>query len=81
MTTPSQILDAAMGLDADQRAEVAHKLLLSLEPAGFDENRDELWAAEIRRRLQGIREGHVTLRDWNDVLAGIRQTIVSRGKA
>jgi len=32
MNTPSQILDAAMALDTAQRAEVAHKLLLSLEP-------------------------------------------------
>jgi hypothetical protein len=29
MTTPSQILDAAMALNDSQRAEVAHGLLLS----------------------------------------------------
>jgi hypothetical protein len=41
MTTPSQVLDAAMALNPDQRADIAHKLLLSLEPADFDEDADQ----------------------------------------
>ena len=81
MTTPSQVLDAAMALNPDQRADIAHKLLLSLEPADFDEDADQAWAAEIRRRLQAIREGRVVLRDWDEALAGIRQAIDSRAKA
>ena len=81
MTTPSQILDAAMALDTAQRAEVAHKLLLSLEPTDFDEDADQAWAAELRHRLQAIREGRVQLRDWDEALAGIRQSIVSKDQA
>ncbi len=81
MTTPSQILDAAMALDTGQRAEVAHKLLLSLEPADFDEDVDQAWAAELRGRLQAIREGRVRLRDWDEALAGIRQSILSKDQA
>ena len=78
MTTPSQIVDAALTLDAAQRAEVAHQLLLSLEAADFDDDADSAWAAEIRRRLQAIREGHVILRDWDEALANIRQSLVSK---
>jgi len=81
MTTPSQILDAALALNSEQRAEVAHQLLLSLEPADFDADADQAWAAEIRRRLQALREGRVALRDWDEALVNIRQSIVSRGKA
>ena len=81
MTTPFQVLDAALALDPDQRAAIAHTLLLSLEPAHFDEDADQAWAAESRRRLQAIREGRIVLRDWDDALAGIRQALDSRAKA
>ncbi len=78
MTTPSQILDAAMALDDGQRAEVAHQLLLSLEPADFDGDADSAWAAEIRRRLLAIREGRVILRDWDEALTDIRHSLISK---
>ena len=81
MTTPSQVLDAALRLNPDQRADIAHKLLLSLEPADFDEDADETWAGEIRQRLQAIREGRITLRDWDEALASVRQVLGSRAKA
>jgi putative addiction module component (TIGR02574 family) len=81
MTTPSQVLDAALALRPDQRADIAHKLLLSLEPADFDEDADEAWAAEIRRRLQAIREGRIVPRDWDEALARIRQGLDTRAKA
>jgi putative addiction module component len=75
MTTPSQIVDAAMSLEPSQRAEVAHELLLSLEPDDFDKDADSAWAVEIRRRLQAIRQGRIVLRDWDDALADIRQSL------
>jgi hypothetical protein len=75
MTTPSQIVDAAMALEPTQRAEVAHQLLLSLEPDDFDPDADSAWAVEIRRRLQAIRDGRVILRDWDEALADIRQSL------
>jgi len=81
MTTPSQIVDAAMGLDARQRAEVAYQLLLSLEPDGFDPDADTAWAAEIKQRLQAIREGRVVLRDWDEALADIRQSLSSQSNS
>ena len=81
MTTPSQVLDAAMALNPEQRADIAHQLLLSLELADLDEDADQAWAAEIRRRQQAIREGRVVLRDWDEALAGIRQALDSRTKA
>jgi putative addiction module component (TIGR02574 family) len=81
MTTPSQVLDAALGLNPDQRADIAHQLLLSLEPDDIDEDADQAWAAEIRRRLQAIREGRILLRDWDEALTGIRQILDSTAKA
>src|ERR1700730_14073427 len=79
MTTTSQVLDAAMALNPEQRAELAHRLLLSLEPAEIDEDADQAWAAEIRRRLDAVRDGHVILRDWDEALHKMREAIIPRG--
>jgi putative addiction module component (TIGR02574 family) len=78
MATASEVLTAARSLSAQQRAEVAHALLLSLEPDDGDADADAAWAAEIRRRLQAIREGTVALRDWDEALEEIRQSIRSQ---
>lgn len=75
MTTSSDILSAAMGLQPAERAEVAHLLLLSLEPSPPDDQHDQAWAEEIRRRLKAIRSGEVELRDWDDVLADARKSL------
>ena len=79
MATTSDVLSAALALPAEERAEVAHKLLLSLEPGEPDLNADQSWAVEIRRRLLAIREGQSPLRDWDDVLEDIRQGLASKG--
>lgn len=81
MATADQVLNAALSLSLDERAEVAHKLLLSLEPADFDADADQAWAEEIKRRLHAIRDGSTTLRAWDDALSDIRQSIHSRDKA
>ena len=81
MATASDVLNAAMDLKSEERAEVAHKLLLSLETDDFDEDADRAWADELRRRLQAIREGHVVPRDWEDALSDIRRSIGAKGQA
>ena len=75
MSTASDVLHAAMDLKSEERAEIAHQLLLSLEPDDFDEDVGQSWANEVRRRLQTIREGRVSLRDWDTALADLRQSI------
>ncbi|MEX0641157.1 MAG: addiction module protein [Pirellulales bacterium] len=81
MATVSEILNAAKGLTAQERAEVARALLLTLESAEFDEDIEQELAAMIRRRLKAIREGAVTLREWDDALADIRESIHPNGPA
>lgn len=78
MTTATEILAAARVLTADERALIAHELLLSLGPETDDEddvNADDALAAEIRRRSQEIRDGVVELRDWSDVLSDLRNSV------
>lgn len=81
MSTTSEVLSAALSLGAQQRSEIAHQLLLSLEPEGVDENVEQAWAEEIRRRLQAIRSGQTTLSDWDEALAGIRGELGAKGSA
>lgn len=81
MSSASEVLNVALALKPDERAELAHKLLLSLEPDDLDQDADQAWADEIRRRLQAIRQGRAELRDWDDALSDIRQAIVSKGQA
>ncbi|MBI2824875.1 MAG: addiction module protein [Planctomycetia bacterium] len=79
MSSLSDVLTAALSLNLSERAELAHQLLLSLEPGSMDEDVDESLANEIRRRRDAIREGRTTLRDWDEVLAELRQTIANKG--
>jgi hypothetical protein len=56
----SEVLDTTLNLSPEQRAEIAHGLLLSLEPEDFEQNVNQEWAGGIRRRLQAIRDGRTT---------------------
>lgn len=80
MTTTSDIISAAMALPAEQRAEVAHQLLLSLEPIETNSDNEQAWSEQVRSRLKAIREAKTSLRDWNDALVDIRQSLVGRGE-
>ncbi|RIK82785.1 MAG: addiction module component CHP02574 family protein [Planctomycetota bacterium] len=77
MSTVSEILSAALTLTTSERAEVAHELLLSLEPEDSDALQ-QAWAEEIQERLQAIREGRATLRDGDEVLADISKSLESQ---
>lgn len=53
-----KVLDEALLLPSDQRAELVDQLLRSLNlPTGEDV--DRLWAAEAERRVREIRAGEV----------------------
>ncbi|MDN5751984.1 MAG: addiction module protein [Nitrosospira sp.] len=63
--------DAALHLPPQQRAELAHKLLLSLE----EQNEDEVaqaWRAESQRRAADVDSGLVTPVSAEDVRAAAR---------
>jgi putative addiction module component (TIGR02574 family) len=56
-TTTEQICIEALSLPRQARAEIAHRLLLSLEEEDFDDNVGEAWRKEIERRRQDFRDG------------------------
>ena len=69
------VLNQVLALPESERAEIAHELLLSLEELPFDDDVDSVWAAEIQRRRESIRNGTVQLADWDDALARMRKAL------
>ena len=57
--TMETIEEAALHLPAQQRAELAHKLLLSLDPQNEAEISDA-WRNVAQRRAADLDEGHAT---------------------
>ena len=56
-TTTEKICIEALSLPRDARAEIAHRLLVSLENEDFSDGVSEAWYDEIQRRRQDFREG------------------------
>jgi putative addiction module component (TIGR02574 family) len=52
-----QICRDALSLPRDARAEIAHRLLTSLESEDFPDSISDEWRSEIERRRQQFREG------------------------
>ena len=56
-TTTEKVCIEALSLPRQARAEIAHRLLVSLEDEDFSENVGEAWRTEIRRRRQDFLDG------------------------
>lgn len=63
-----RILESALALSENERAELAAKLLDSLDE-GADPDADAAWAAEITKRAESVLRGEAKLVDWEDVQA------------
>lgn len=61
--TAEEVFAAALSLGPKERAELAHKLIVSLDGDGEDLSEAEwetAWLAESERRLQDVREGRMS---------------------
>jgi putative addiction module component (TIGR02574 family) len=56
-TTAEKVCVDALTLPRQARAEIAHRLLVSLEDEDFMDDVGEAWREEIGRRRQDFREG------------------------
>ncbi len=73
MTDKSKaVLEEALKLTADERAEVAEQLIASLEETP-DADVQQAWQEEVQRRLQQIDRGEVELVDSDTVIAELRK--------
>ncbi|MGP0070262.1 MAG: addiction module protein [Isosphaeraceae bacterium] len=64
MTRPAhQLLDEALRLPDPDRAELAARLIESLDPT-TDDDADTLWGEEVRQRLDDLDKGRVATIPW-----------------
>lgn len=71
-----EVYRAGLELDVDERAVVAHSLLASLHSDDATEPEfDAAWSAELRRRIEDIDSGAVSLVDGQDSQARVRKLL------
>jgi len=71
------ILEDVLALPDDQRAELAVRLLQSLDRE-VDADTEEAWAAEIERHCAALDAGETTLSEWHDVRRRIEKELLSQ---
>jgi putative addiction module component (TIGR02574 family) len=74
-TTALRICVEALSLPRANRAEIAERLLASLEDEKMDPRAERKWKAEIRRRRREIREGKAKLVPADEVMRKARRAI------
>lgn len=76
------LIEQAMSLPEDERAELATVLLRSLEPDDEPELTEAEWqadwAAELERRAESVRNGTATLVDGDEAMRAIRAKLTPR---
>lgn len=71
------MLKDALGLSERERAEIAARLIASLDTASAQDSSDvrDAWAAEIQRRCEALDAGTASTTDWDDARRGIQAEI------
>jgi putative addiction module component (TIGR02574 family) len=72
-----RILQDALALPDAQRAELATRLLQSLDRV-VDPDAEEAWAIEIERRCAALDAGEAVTVDWHDVRRRIEKELLSK---
>jgi putative addiction module component (TIGR02574 family) len=75
--TATTLLEQALSLTEHERAEIAAKLLESLEESTGDDV-DEAWVREIERRCAALDSGEAVTSDWNEFRARIERDVFGR---
>ena len=75
--TTERIIEDVLLLPEDQRAELAVRLLQSLDRE-IDPDAEETWATEIERRCAAVDAGEITLSDWHDVRRRIEKELLAK---
>ena len=77
MTRHERLLAEALDLPETERADLAARLIESLDGAA-DADVDAAWATEIERRCAALDSGQAVSSDWSDVRQRIEREIFGR---
>ncbi|MGA2496615.1 MAG: addiction module protein [Tepidisphaeraceae bacterium] len=77
MPLDSDLVDRSLALSEAERADLAHRLLPSLEASApaSSEVVDEAWAAELQRRVDQVDRGEVKMIPWPEAEKRIRESL------
>jgi hypothetical protein len=78
--TTDDLRAAALSLSREQRADLAHTLLRSLEDDG-DADAAQAWVDELTRRAREVADGTATLVDWDTARERIAERLKARREA
>ncbi len=68
------VADAALALEREQRASLAHQLIASLDEQ-VEEDAAAAWLEVIERRVREVKSGEVECRPIEEVLGRLRQRL------
>jgi putative addiction module component (TIGR02574 family) len=77
MSDTAALLEQVLNLPEQDRAEIATRLLESLDPAA-QKDVDDAWIAEIERRCAAVDAGTLATSDWKEVRARVERDIFGR---
>jgi putative addiction module component (TIGR02574 family) len=61
------ILEATLKLDPQERARIAHELIVSLDEGPTEDGVEAAWEQELERRAGEIDSGAVKLEPWSNL--------------
>ena len=78
MSTSAPLLEQLLSLPAAERAEIAERLLESLDELDPHEI-EGAWASEVAARVDALRNGEAVTRDAFEALDALEQELARRG--
>lgn len=76
--TVAQLTHDALALPREERADLAMRLLESLDASSEQAAHDRAWSREIVRRLESLEAGETTTRPARRVVAEMRERLRAR---
>jgi putative addiction module component (TIGR02574 family) len=75
MNPVDELFARAQELPEAERADLAHRLLSTLEADATDPDYEEAWAAELAARLAKVERGEFTARPWREAVEDLRRSL------
>ena len=75
MLEESEVFDSALALSEDRRAELAKRLIQSLDSGEKEPGYEEAWAAELDDRSRRFKSGEIKAIPVEEAIARLRQRL------
>jgi putative addiction module component (TIGR02574 family) len=75
MSTVNEVFSTVLALPPADRAELAKRLIESLDVGQPDPGAGEAWANEIEERIAAYQRGEINAKPWKEAIAEIRKSL------